>query len=276
MKAKSLLQRAVKETAALADVVRPHRPGVVVLIYHRVGGRSGLEIDLPTDRFAEQMEVLAASGAVRTLDEAVAELTAGGGAEEGERGDRVVVTFDDGTADFVDDAVPVVERFGVPVTLYAATSFIEEGASFPHDGAPVSWHGLGDAVSTGLVTIGSHTHTHALLDRLEPAAVADELDRSIDLIGERLGVRARHFAYPKALPGTAAADAAVRERFASAALAGTKPNPFGRTDPHRLWRSPIQVSDGDRWFRRKVAGGMALEDWLRRILNRGRYAGATT
>ena len=26
------------------------------------------------------------------------------------------------------------------------------------------------------MTVGSHTHTHALLDRLAPAAVADELD----------------------------------------------------------------------------------------------------
>jgi hypothetical protein len=31
-----------------------------------------------------------------------------------------------------------------------------------------------------------------------------------------------------------------------------------------------------RWFERKVAGGMAMEDALRRALNRWRYAGATT
>jgi hypothetical protein len=31
-----------------------------------------------------------------------------------------------------------------------------------------------------------------------------------------------------------------------------------------------------RWFRHKVAGGMAFEDALRRTINRRRYAGATT
>jgi hypothetical protein len=31
-----------------------------------------------------------------------------------------------------------------------------------------------------------------------------------------------------------------------------------------------------RWFRTKVAGGMRLEDDLRRGLNRVRYRGATT
>ena len=113
-------------------------------------------------------------------------------------------------------------------------------------------------------------------DRLPAAAVADELDRSIDLIGGRLGVDVRHFAYPKALPGSAAADAEVRRRFTSAALAGTRPNPYGRTDLHALRRSPVQVGDGMRWFARKAEGDLWAEDAVRRIVNRRRYAGATT
>jgi len=89
-------------------------------------------------------------------------------------------------------------------------------------------------------------------------------------------VRAEHFAYPKAVMGSPAADAAIRARFRSAAVAGTRVNEYGRTDPYRLARSPIQVSDGTRWFRQKVAGGMAFEDSLRRVLNRRRYQSATT
>ena len=50
-----------------------------------------------------------------------------------------------------------------------------------------------------------------------------------------------------------------------------------RDRPRRfLHRSPIQVSDGLRWFRRKAAGGLSLEDDLRRLRNRRRYAGAVT
>jgi peptidoglycan/xylan/chitin deacetylase (PgdA/CDA1 family) len=131
-------------------------------------------------------------------------------------------------------------------------------------------------LATGLVTIGSHTHTHALLDRLPVPLVADELDRSIELIGDRLGVRAEHFAYPKALPGSPGADAAVRQRFATAALARTRPNAYDQFDLHRLWRSPVQRSDGMRWFEQKAAGGMWAEDSLRRLVNRRRYARAVT
>ena len=128
-------------------------------------------------------------------------------------------------------------------------------------------------MSTGLVTVGSHTHSHALLDRLEPDAVADELDRSRELIEDRLGTPADHFAYPKALAPSALAERAVRARFRSAALAGTRANPIG-TDVHRLARSPVQTSDRRRWFDRKLAGGMRLEDDLRRVVDRYRHSGA--
>jgi peptidoglycan/xylan/chitin deacetylase (PgdA/CDA1 family) len=263
----------VKATSAAVDAVRRPAHGVVVLIYHRVGAGSGLEVDLPEDLFEEQMSRLAASGRVVALGTALDLLdTASPPAGPA----PVVLTFDDGTAGFVDRAVPILARHGLPATLYAATAFIDEGRSFPDEGRPVSWQGLADACASGLVDVGSHTHRHRLLDRLADDAVADELDRSIELIGAHLGRPPLDFAYPKAVPGSPVADRAVRARFRSAALAGTRPNPFGATDPHALARSPVQRSDGLRWFERKAAGGMALEDSLRRRLNQRRYASATT
>jgi peptidoglycan/xylan/chitin deacetylase (PgdA/CDA1 family) len=265
------LRRGVKATAALADAVRRPPAGITFLIYHRVGGRTPVAVDLPTALFDEQMAWLAARGLVLTIDDAVERLTAGDRHEPG-----VVVTFDDGTADLVDQALPVLVRHRVPATVYVATDFVDRQRPFPDDGRPVSWAGLGECVASGLVTIGSHTHTHALLDRLPAAQVGPELDRSIDAIGARLNVVPQHFAYPKALPGSPAADRAVRARFTTAALAGTRPNPFGRTDLHALHRSPLQTSDGMKWFEHKARGGLWAEDALRRVVNRRRYAGATT
>jgi peptidoglycan/xylan/chitin deacetylase (PgdA/CDA1 family) len=259
--ASGLLRRAVKGVAVAADTVRRRPRGAVVLIYHRVGSDSGLELDLSVDLFAAQAEALAASGRVVTLGDALAWLHRSGA---------------DGTADFVEHALPILERHRLPVTLYAATAFIEEGRPFPGDGRPLSWRGLADACATGLVDVGSHTHGHRLLDRLPPDQVDDELDRSIELIGEHLGRPPVDFAYPKAVAGSPAADQAVRRRFRSAALGGARPNPAGATDPYRLARSPIQRSDGMRWFDRKLRGGMAAEEELRRLINRWRYAGTTT
>jgi peptidoglycan/xylan/chitin deacetylase (PgdA/CDA1 family) len=265
---------AVKLTAAAADLVLPNPPGVVVLVYHRVGGGSTSEVDLPRAAFAAQMAELAASGRTLALDDAVALLAAGEDHPEGP--DPVVVTFDDGTADFVDEAVPVLAEHGVPATLYLATAFVDDRLPFAGEVPAVTWAGLADAVATGLVTVGSHTHRHAVMGELRRDEAEEEVDRSVGLIEERLDRPCRHFAYPKGVPGSAAAERIVRERFASAALGGTRANRYGRTDPHRLSRSPVQVSDGQRWFRRKAAGGMALEGTARRLVNRWRYAGAKT
>ena len=279
--ARVVAQRVVKRAAAAVDVVRRPPPGVVVLLYHRVGRQSELEVDPPTGLFAEQLECLAASGRVTTLDASLDALATSRSPDRtgdavDDRNDLIAITFDDGTADFVEVALPLLEQHHLPVTLYLATAFVEERRPFPGDAPAVSWAALRDAESSGLVTVGSHTHSHALLDRLPPAEIASELDRSRALIETHLGHSPTHFAYPKAVRGSSEAEAAVRARFRSAALAGTRPNPYGRTDPYRLARSPIQLGDGMTWFRRKLEGGMGLEDSLRTLANRRRYAGATT
>lgn len=274
--------RTVKRLAAAGDRLRPPASGVVVLIYHRVGGGSGTEVDLSPQVFDEQMAWLAASGRVVSLDDAVdlldpagARLDAPdepGGVGSGDAvDDPVVVTFDDGTADLADNATPILQRHGVPATVYLATDFVDRGVAFPDDGRPLSWSAVRDMAATGLVTFGSHTHRHRLLDRLPPAEAADDLDRSRQLIEDHLGAPARHFAYPKAVAGSAAVEPLVRQRYRSAALGGNRPNPVGRTDVYRLARTAVQVSDGRGYFVRKARGGMALEDSIRRAVNRVRY-----
>ena len=266
-------QLGVKAVAAGRDLIAAPVPGVTVLIYHRVGRRTAMEVDLPTGVFADQIAWLTGNGLVIGLDDALRRL---GSDDPADHDDAVVLTFDDGTADFADVAVPILEDHGAPATIYVATDHLEHQREFPEDGIPLSWAALADTVSTGLVTVGSHTNTHLLLDRATPAEAAAELDRSIELIGERLSVRADHFAYPKALPASGAVEDEVRARFRSAAVAGTVPNRFGDTDPFRLARSPIQVGDPGWAFRRKARGGMRLENDLRSMRNRSRYADLTT
>jgi peptidoglycan/xylan/chitin deacetylase (PgdA/CDA1 family) len=267
-----LLRQSFKVACSLADRGKRPTPGTVILLYHRVGRQSSLEVDLDPVLFDDQMAALGASGRVVALGDVLDRLT-----HPTTRADsQVVVTFDDGTADFADVALPIMVRHRVPATLYLATAFVEEGRSFPDNGAPLSWSALADACATGLVDVGSHTHTHRLLDRLAGRDVADELDRSIELIGERLGRAPVDFAYPKAVLGSPEAAREVRRRFRSAAIAGTRTNPYGRSDPYRLGRSPIQMSDGMRWFEHKAAGGMALEGTARRWVDRIRYARSTS
>lgn len=266
-----LARGAVKWTAAGVDLLRRPAPGIVVLIYHRVGSGSGGQMDLDPAAFDRQLAWLSEHHRVLTLDDAADELSAGSTPASA----GVVLTFDDGTADWVETVLPALERHRVPATFYVATDFVERGVEFPAGGRPTTWDGLRELASSSLVTIGHHTHTHALLDRLEPAAVDGELDRATELLGERLGVAPAHFAYPKAVAGSPVAEAAVRRRFRTAVLAGTRANHPG-ADLHRISRSPVQPADGDRWFRAKARGGLGFEDGLRRTANRVRYRGATS
>jgi peptidoglycan/xylan/chitin deacetylase (PgdA/CDA1 family) len=225
-------------------------------------------MDLPTELFERQLEILSGAAPV-SMRQALSRLRAADGVMDASL--PIVVTFDDGTADFVDTALPLLVQHRIPSLLYVATRFIEEGREFPRGGRPSSWAGLRDALSTGLVTIGSHTHSHRLLDRVSSAEAESDLRRSVDLIGEQLGVVAEHFAYPKAVGAGELTESIVRRLFISASLGGNRANVPGRTDPFRLARTPIQASDGMHWFEAKVAGGLALEDKARRLLNRARY-----
>ena len=240
-------------------------PLVVSLIYHRVGRRSPSPVDLDTEVFERQLDVLAGSGRVVSLDDAIDRLAGrvtGDVSGDSAADPAVVLTFDDGTADWPDVVMPALVARGLPATFYVSTDFVERQRPFPDDGAPVSWAGLADMVTTGLATIGSHTHTHRVMHDLSERQARDEVDRSIDLIEDRLGVTPRHFAYPKAVAPSPAAEIVVRRRFASATLAGNRTASRG-ADVHRLGRHALTVADDEESFARKIAGGMVLEGWLR-------------
>jgi peptidoglycan/xylan/chitin deacetylase (PgdA/CDA1 family) len=265
------LARTVKRLSIAVDRVVPPRAGITMLIYHRVGGASSGAVDLDAGVFDDQLAYLVAHHRVIPLQQAITELTAPSTGVPGQP--AVVITFDDGTRDFSDSAVPALVRHNLPATLFVATEFIDTGNEFPWGAPPTSWAALRDAHATGLISIGSHTHSHWLLDRLDAAAIAQDLDRSIELIGSNIGVRPDDFAYPKAVPGSPAAEIEVRKRFRSAALAANRVNRPGQTDLHRLWRTPVQRSDSSQYFAAKARGGMRLEGELRSIVGRVRFRG---
>ena len=239
------------------------RPGdVSILAYHRVG-EGQREIDLPRRSFDDQLAYLSAheGKSVRTLDDALSHPDGG-----------VVLTFDDGYRDFVDYVLPLLTTYRVPATLYLATGLVDDGGT-PVKPAPLTWSLLREAVSTDLVTIGSHTHDHVNLSRATDEEAEWEMRRSKELIEDHIQAPCRHFAYPWGV-GSAGADRAARRHFDTAALDGWKTNRRGRIDPHRLGRTPILRSDGPLFFRAKVHGVLDSEALVYRMLGRGPWGEA--
>ena len=252
----TVARKVVKAMALGPGLVAHRRPGdVVMLLYHRVGdGRS--EIELPPDRFEREIAHLARRDRVLSLDQALSDGARGG----------VVITFDDGYRDFHQAALPVLVRHRVPVVLYVATGMVAEESR--GGGDALTWSQLREAVATGLVTVGSHTHSHRDLSGLSDRECEEEMSQSRELIEDRLGIACRHFAYPFAI-GSLEADRVARRLFDSAAVDAWRTNRRGRIDPHRLGRTPVLRSDGWRFFRAKVAGMLDGEGLAYRALRRG-------
>jgi peptidoglycan/xylan/chitin deacetylase (PgdA/CDA1 family) len=255
----SLARKAAKLAVLPGGLAHLRRPGdVVILIYHRVGVEAR-EIGLSTSVFESHLSYLAGRGGAVSLDGAWANGSGGG----------IVVTFDDGARDFHEHALPLLVRYRVPVVLYLATAYPEDDhtPTLP-SGEGLTWSQLQEAVATGLVTVGSHTHSHIPLSDVTEGRAEDEMRKSKDLIEDRLGVPCRHFAYPYAM-SSEGADRAARRLFDTAAVDAWRTNRRGRTDPHRLGRTPILRSDGRIFFRAKTRGLLDLEAALYRAMGRG-------
>jgi peptidoglycan/xylan/chitin deacetylase (PgdA/CDA1 family) len=273
------LARKAAKAAVLPIGIRAPQPGdLTILLYHRVWRHAGpttREVDVAAAAFDRQMASLGRTGGALSIDDALAPLLApvrdgalGEGPVAGGKDMRTVVTFDDGFGDFVEVALPSLVDHQVPATLYLTTGLVNGRDSDAR--ARLSWADLADAVETGLVTIGAHTHTHPDLSRSSEPEAREEMQRSKDLIEDRLGVECRHFAYPYS-KSSPAAERVARELFDSGALAwGT--NRAGRVDLHRLARVPVLRSDGALFFRAKVRGRLDGEALVYRALRRGPWS----
>jgi peptidoglycan/xylan/chitin deacetylase (PgdA/CDA1 family) len=251
-----LARRALKTVAMPTSIVTRRRAGdLVVLLYHRVG-KGGGEIETSSDVFEDHLAYLGDRELVVDLDEALRPGASGG----------VVVTFDDGYADFAETVVPLLVKHSIPATLYLATGLIGNGRA---DGfRRLSWSRLEDAVSTGLVTVGAHTHTHADLSGATERVCEQEMARSKELIEDRLDRPCRHFAYPWAV-SSPIADRVARHLFDSTAVGAWRTNRRGRLDRYRLGRTPVLRSDGRMFFRAKVKGLLDGEALFYKAARRG-------
>jgi peptidoglycan/xylan/chitin deacetylase (PgdA/CDA1 family) len=165
---------------------------VPILMYHYIRANPnrhdtlGADLSVTPQHFAAQMALLVAAGyQTITLDDLVAAL----------REDRplpphpVILTFDDGYADFYTTAYPILARYGL-----RATSFVITGRV----GRPgyLTWDEMRTMQAGGLVQFESHTVDHVELNRVSRLKAEYELDASRAALEQHLGVPIEFFCYP--------------------------------------------------------------------------------
>lgn len=251
---------------AARHALRPPAPSITFLGYHSVAGRLPLELDLPYPVFRKQMETLARHGSVIAYDEAVTCLAAG----QTPSAPRWVLTFDDGYLDFYTQVFPLLQALRLPATLFVTTGFVDERVPYPLmarpdlAAAPVTWPMLAEMAASPWVTLGAHTHTHPLLDDLPAARLEDELVRPLQRFEAELGMRPRHFSYPRAVCDERVV-AQVARHYASAVVGGG--SQAAGWDPYRIPRLPIRRSDGYFFFDAKLRGRLGDEEQVYRMLH---------
>jgi peptidoglycan/xylan/chitin deacetylase (PgdA/CDA1 family) len=210
-----------------------------ILAYHKVDARLELGItQVEPAVFRRQIEALARHG-YRTLGsrDLAAALAAGAGAVVDLR--AVVISFDDGYAALARHAFPVLADHGFGALVFVVTDFVGQENTWDvqygwRRFAHLDWDDLGHWQERG-VEVHSHGATHARLPWLSDGEIADELGRSRETIGARLGRVPTGLSYP-----FNAVDARVRRHAAGAGYALGFGGPAVRgADPLCLPRRPV-------------------------------------
>jgi len=164
---------------------------VPVLMYHYIRvnpnprDRAGFALSVTPAAFHAQMDYLARNQFhVIPLSQAVAAIRAHGALPSR----PVVLTFDDGYADFYTTAVPEMRRYGFTATDYVVPGLVGRG-SF------MSWSQVVAVDRLGF-TIGAHTMNHVALTRVPTWRAVAEMSESKKALEDMLGHPVTEFAYP--------------------------------------------------------------------------------
>ena len=200
---KNGLYRSIGETATTIGAVDHEGDRALrVLMYHKVNDRPENPISVPTGLFDEQMAVLREFGYQVVSLDAVLDHVAGvrplpPGA--------VLITFDDGYRDILENALPVLRRHGYPAVIFVPIGYLDGARPLPHEerlaaaglvNRTLSWDELPE-LEAGGVRVESHGISHRPLADLEVDEAAREITLSKLRLEERLGRPVRAFAYVK-------------------------------------------------------------------------------
>jgi peptidoglycan/xylan/chitin deacetylase (PgdA/CDA1 family) len=188
----TLPARRRAETARTAQQSEPVR----ILFYHRIADEHPNVWTLSTRMFARQIHWLRTRFDVVSLAEAQARIASGRN-----RVPTACITFDDGYADNMRFAIPLLICHRIPFSYFVSTDHVLRGECFPHDvatGQPLAPNTLGElrGMAAAGVEIGGHTRSHADLGKLAAKELAEEISGSKFELEDALDCDVRYFAFP--------------------------------------------------------------------------------
>jgi peptidoglycan/xylan/chitin deacetylase (PgdA/CDA1 family) len=181
----------------------------------------------------------------------------------------VVLTFDDGYTDFLENAAPVLKQHEFPATLFVVAGMVGGISRFrsPEYHRPLlDWKGIEEVTRLGF-SIGSHSMNHPDLTSLPPEKLEEEIAASKKVIEDRLGMPITLFSYPFARYGKRETIAVEMAGYHCAVTGSSWWGNGLETDRFRLERGFMSVNESMRDYVRKVNGHEGLLRQFRHLQN---------
>lgn len=246
----------------------PIKTVVPILVYHSVSDDPPAWIrpfSVTPRVFLHHLDLIAERGAIALTVSRYVEAVAGRAPLPGR---AVVITFDDGLADFEDSAMPLLRDRGLAATLYVTTGFLEDAhppARVRPAGAWLDSARLREVHDQG-IEIGGHTHTHPQLDTLALAAARTEIRSCKFLLEDVLQEAVHSFAYPHGYLSRAVRRLVDESGYDSAcavknALSSTEDDPLAL--PRLMVRRTTSLTRLAEWLDRRGAPLAPLREPMR-------------
>ena len=195
-----------RTTGEAVNAVRPPSDAgrtLRVLMYHKVNDQWPNPITVSTAAFAEQMTLLRELGYTPVSLDAVRDhYLAGTPLPQG----AVLITFDDGYLDNLENAFPILLEHGYPAVIFVPIGYLDGDARpLPHEESlfragvrnpTLAWEQLAE-LEQGRIRIESHGIGHRRLAELDPDEALREIALSKLRLEERLGREVEAYAYVK-------------------------------------------------------------------------------
>ena len=258
--------------------------GFGILLYHRIAapieGVPCPTYNVPPAQFRAQMQGLLALGYTAwPLEQAL----------DWHRQQRpipaktFVVTFDDGYENNYTQAWPILRELKIPATVFVTTGCLDSRQPFPCDDwtaagsagvPPETWRPLSstqclEMVEDGLITLGSHTHTHEKF-AMRPEDFSHDLQKSLAVLRSRFRQEAVVFAFPFGM-SSPALKADVRRAGLLCSLSVESRRVRLADDPLDWGRIIVEATDSaecvaarlDGWYRAAEDAWHNFRRWLR-------------
>ena len=198
---KNTLYRSIGETSSALGLA-PNDHALRVLMYHKVNDIPDNPTTVPVWRFDEQLASLRDLGyQVVGLDAVLDHYTLGAELPR----NAVLITFDDGYRDILENALPVLQKHGYPAVIFVPIAYMDDEMPLPHEthlielgvhNPTLDW-GLVRELDAAGVRVESHGISHRPLAEVSLDEAVREIAVSKLILEEKLGRPMRAYAYVK-------------------------------------------------------------------------------